>query len=114
MTCRCRAHFCYLCAARWKTCDCVQWDEDRLLVAAQEGVENEVGRAAAARMPQAIFAERVERRAAVLRDNHECERHSWRYREGGGRCGECRFNLPSYLLVRMIFFCRQTLVLSLT
>ena len=104
MTCRCRTHFCYLCAARWKTCACVQWDEDRLLVAAQEGVENEVGHAAAARMPQAVFAQRVERRAAVLRDNHHCERHSWRYREGGGACGECHYRLPSYLLVRMLFF----------
>lgn len=107
MTCRCKAHFCYLCAALWKTCDCVQWDETRLMVAAQEGVENEVGRAAAARMPQAVYAARVERRAAILRDNHHCERHNWMYREGGGRCGECRYKLPSYLLVRMLFFGRQ-------
>ena len=81
------------------------------MIAAQEGVENELGHVAAARMPQAVFAERVEQRAAILRDNHHCERHSWRYREGGGRCGECRFKLPSYLLVRMPFcrylwFCR--------
>ena len=113
MTCRCRAQFCYLCAARWKTCLCPQWDEDRLMVAAQEGVENEVGHAAAARMPQAVFAERVEQRAAILRDNHHCERHSWKYREGGGTCGECRFRLPSYLLVRMLFL-SSVLVLSLT
>ena len=104
ITCRCRAQFCYLCAERWKSCDCVQWDDDRLLVAAQEGVQNELGHAAAARMPQAVFAERVERRAAILRDNHHCERHSWRYREGGGMCGECYFTLPTYLLVRIIFF----------
>ena len=103
MTCRCRTHFCYLCAARWKTCVCVQWDENRLMLAAQEGVENEVGRAAAAMMAPAVFAQRVERRAAILRDNHHCERHSWRYRDGGGRCGECRFRLPSYLLVRILF-----------
>jgi len=99
ITCRCRAQFCYLCAERWKTCDCIQWDENRLMVAAQEGVANELGHAAAARMPQAIFAERVEQRAAILRDNHHCERHSWRYREGGGTCGECHFRLPSYLLI---------------
>ena len=35
MTCRCRAEFCYLCAAPWKTCQCVQWDEDRLLLDAR-------------------------------------------------------------------------------
>jgi len=101
MTCRCRTQFCYLCAARWKTCGCVQWDERRLLVAAQQGVENEVGQAAAARMAPAVFAERVGRRAATLRDNHHCERHSWAYRAGGGTCGECHNDLPSFLLVRM-------------
>jgi hypothetical protein len=30
MTCRCKAQFCYLCAARWKSCACVQWNERRL------------------------------------------------------------------------------------
>ena len=112
MTCRCRTQFCYLCAARWKTCDCVQWDERRLIAAAREGVENEVGHAAVAAMPQAVFAERVEQRAAILRDNHE--RHSWRYREGGGRCGECRFKHPTYLMVRMPFFVVNLLVLTLS
>jgi hypothetical protein len=38
MTCRCRAEFCYLCAAHWKTCPCPQWDEDRLLLDAQRRV----------------------------------------------------------------------------
>ena len=31
MTCQCKAEFCYLCAARWKTCSCQLWDEERLL-----------------------------------------------------------------------------------
>ncbi|KAI0377895.1 hypothetical protein F5Y04DRAFT_167402 [Hypomontagnella monticulosa] len=30
ITCRCRYEFCYVCGARWKTCDCAQWDEARL------------------------------------------------------------------------------------
>jgi IBR domain, a half RING-finger domain len=30
MTCRCNTQFCYLCAARWKTCTCDQWNERRL------------------------------------------------------------------------------------
>lgn len=30
MTCRCKTQFCYLCAALWKTCACVRWDERRL------------------------------------------------------------------------------------
>ena len=105
MTCRCRAQFCYLCAARWKTCGCAQWDEGRLVVAAREGVENAAGgQAAAARMAPDVFAQRVEERVATLRDNHHCERHNWRYREGGGICGECHFRLPSYLLVSMLLF----------
>ena len=70
MTCRCRTQFCYLWAARWKTCDRVQWDGTRLMVAAQEGVGNEVGHAAATRMPQAVFTQRVEQRAVILRDNY--------------------------------------------
>ena len=69
MTCRCRTHFCYLCAARWKTCNCVQFDGAlaRLVVTGHEGlgVENEVGHAAAAGMPPA-----VRQGAAILRDNH--------------------------------------------
>ena len=39
MTCRCKTEFCYLCTARWKTCTCTQWDEQRLLVAAAERVD---------------------------------------------------------------------------
>ncbi|KAI1108437.1 hypothetical protein F5Y14DRAFT_445474 [Nemania sp. NC0429] len=31
MRCKCRAEFCYLCGAEWKTCACVQFDEARLL-----------------------------------------------------------------------------------
>ncbi|KAF8809863.1 hypothetical protein BYT27DRAFT_7222229 [Phlegmacium glaucopus] len=99
MTCRCRTEFCYLCAARWKNCECDQWDDARLVTAAQQRVENEVGQAAAQRMAPAVFAERVEQRIATLRDNHHCERHSWRYRQGGGRCEECHFVLPTYLLI---------------
>ncbi|KAI6038333.1 hypothetical protein EDC04DRAFT_1990411 [Pisolithus marmoratus] len=34
MTCRCRTEFCYLCKARWKTCNCPQWDGRRLSAAA--------------------------------------------------------------------------------
>ncbi|TFK86413.1 hypothetical protein K466DRAFT_550427 [Polyporus arcularius HHB13444] len=42
MTCRCRTEFCYLCRARWKTCPCPQWDEQRLLVAAQARADAQI------------------------------------------------------------------------
>ncbi|KAK3613866.1 hypothetical protein LTR56_027625 [Elasticomyces elasticus] len=31
MTCACDAHFCYVCGLQWRTCQCPQWDEPRLL-----------------------------------------------------------------------------------
>jgi hypothetical protein len=39
MTCRCKTEFCYLCRARWKTCHCPQWEENRLLNAAAQRVD---------------------------------------------------------------------------
>lgn len=36
MTCRCKTQFCYLCRARWKTCQCPQWEAGRLVTAAEE------------------------------------------------------------------------------
>ena len=39
MTCRCKTEFCYLCTTRWKTCACTQWDERRLVAAAEERVD---------------------------------------------------------------------------
>ena len=51
ITCRCKAEFCYLCAAPWKTCNCAQWEEARLMVAAQEGRSWEwIGSCSAARI----------------------------------------------------------------
>ncbi|KAF8891039.1 hypothetical protein BD779DRAFT_1437947, partial [Infundibulicybe gibba] len=97
MTCRCRAEFCYLCAALWKTCECIQWEEARLINAAEQRVENEFG--ARARQAPAVFEQRVNQRATELRQNHDCDRHRWRRRNGGGPCGECHFHLPDYLLL---------------
>ncbi|KAG2039311.1 hypothetical protein BDR03DRAFT_952556 [Suillus americanus] len=39
MTCRCKTEFCYLCKALWKSCRCPQWDEARLLAAAERRVD---------------------------------------------------------------------------
>ncbi|KAI5887430.1 uncharacterized protein SCHCODRAFT_02638106 [Schizophyllum commune H4-8] len=103
MTCRCRAQFCYLCAARWKNCTCRQWDEDRLLDTARLRVENELGAGARQAAPN-IFRERVAQRVERLRYNHDCgaDGHRWRKQYGGGRCESCHHHLALYLL-----FCRD-------
>ncbi|CAL1709003.1 unnamed protein product [Somion occarium] len=43
MTCRCKTEFCYVCRAIWKTCRCPQWDETRLLAAAEARVDAQLG-----------------------------------------------------------------------
>lgn len=53
MTCRCRTEFCYLCRARWKSCGCPQWDENRLLRAAEARVNARFGQGLAAAAPAA-------------------------------------------------------------
>ncbi|KAL1726962.1 hypothetical protein EV714DRAFT_218274 [Schizophyllum commune] len=103
MTCRCRAQFCYLCAARWKNCRCRQWDEDRLLDTAHLRVENELGARARQAAPD-VFRERVAQRVERLRYNHDCgaDGHRWRKQYGGGRCESCHDRLALFLL-----FCRD-------
>jgi hypothetical protein len=38
-SCRCKAQFCYVCGREWHTCDCEQWDEQRLLIRAAQVVD---------------------------------------------------------------------------
>ncbi|KDQ60386.1 hypothetical protein JAAARDRAFT_604869 [Jaapia argillacea MUCL 33604] len=42
MTCRCKTQFCYMCKALWKNCPCPQWEERRLIAAAEERVDREI------------------------------------------------------------------------
>lgn len=87
MTCRCHTQFCYLCAVPWKNCGCDQWDDRRLLVAAEQRVENEVGVAVRVEQPL-LFRELVQQRARTLHENHECVSHVWDDCPRG-TCGEC-------------------------
>ncbi|KAK6992386.1 RBR-type E3 ubiquitin transferase [Favolaschia claudopus] len=99
MTCRCRTEFCYVCAARWRNCTCPQWDEARLILTAEQRVQNEMGPQARALAP-AIYQHRVEHRVERLRYEHDCALgHRWYRRNGRARCEECRYTLPDYLLV---------------
>jgi len=43
-SCRCGAQFCYICGARWKTCQCAQWDEPRLMHRAAQIVDRNPNR----------------------------------------------------------------------
>lgn len=67
---------------------------------AQQRVANELGARGLRNTAPAALRLQVQERVMTLRQNHDCERHAWRYRHGGGRCEECHFNLPQYLLVR--------------
>ena len=51
ITCRCRTEFCYLCRARWKTCRCPQWDERRLVNAAEARVDAQFARPRVVNVP---------------------------------------------------------------
>ncbi|KAH8100561.1 hypothetical protein BXZ70DRAFT_1000275 [Cristinia sonorae] len=100
MTCICRKQFCYVCTETWKTCHCPQWEENRLLDAATDRVNRQIGRGQQARAAMANndFGRRVAQEAERLRTNHHCEHNFWQYRAGGGRCEWCNFNLPTFLL----------------
>ncbi|KAE9378173.1 hypothetical protein N431DRAFT_174373 [Stipitochalara longipes BDJ] len=97
ITCTCRAEFCYVCGRRWRTCDCAQWNEDRLLARANQVV---------ARRPATVNSPEQEARVAAvvqnLRDRHNCDHETWQYVRGRHQCEECRDTLPSY-----IFECQQ-------
>ncbi|KAI0374361.1 hypothetical protein BV20DRAFT_1033200 [Pilatotrama ljubarskyi] len=104
MTCRCRHQFCYLCTARWKTCKCVQWDEGRLIAAAEVRVQRqgaqEPARGGAANVDVVEYNRRVAREAERLRDDHNCV-HRWRYVAEGNTCEGCGNYLRLFL-----FHCR--------
>ena len=93
--CPCGSQFCYVCGQRWKSCQCAQWNEDRLLSRAQQVVARQPGRGAPI---QARVAAAVQN----LRDRHNCNHGNWRYIRGAHRCEECYYAAPSF-----IFQCPQ-------
>ncbi|KAK1721081.1 IBR finger domain-containing protein [Colletotrichum lupini] len=94
MTCPCGAQFCYLCGERWKTCTCAQWNEERLVARANAIVDR---RADALHLDAAARAQRVEREAHNLVENHQCVHPTWRSRSGGFRCEECHDFLREFI-----------------
>ncbi|KAI0786014.1 hypothetical protein C8Q75DRAFT_773761 [Abortiporus biennis] len=99
MTCLCRHQFCYVCTARWKTCTCPQWEEQRLYNAAEERINRQMAdRPAVDVQPIANIQRLVIREAERLRENHHCTHTFWRYRSGAGNCEQCNHFLPIFLL----------------
>ncbi|KAI0662640.1 hypothetical protein C8Q70DRAFT_1089640 [Cubamyces menziesii] len=96
MTCRCRHQFCYLCTATWRRCSYRQWDDDRLLAAAERRVQRQGVQAPAQGGNAVEFRQRVAREAERLREDHDCE-HRWRYIVTEGRCEGCYHYLRLFL-----------------
>ncbi|KZT06377.1 uncharacterized protein LAESUDRAFT_743524 [Laetiporus sulphureus 93-53] len=95
MTFRCRRQFCYVCTETWKTCNCPQWDEARLLTTAEDRVQRELP--AGPPPAPAQYRRMVAHAAERLRVDHDCQ-HVWRYRPGGGQCEQCSHYLGVFLL----------------
>ena len=90
----------------WKTCRCEQWVERRLFAEAERRVAaEEIVRPVGNRglvQPIQEAAERQRRVVEVaerLRTHHECD-HSWRRRDGSGRCESCGNYMKYFLMVR--------------
>ncbi|KAH9939866.1 hypothetical protein B0H21DRAFT_698139, partial [Amylocystis lapponica] len=101
MTCICRTEFCYLCRALWKTCTCPQWDEQRLLAAAEARADAELDVHRDIQLRTTLVQEWMER----LLVDHDCQHDRW-YRRGGGQCEVCGQHYRHYL-----FRCRACTVL---
>lgn len=105
MTCRCRAEFCYVCAVPWKNCACAQWDENRLLEAAQQRHVNQHGARGVGGMAPDVWDQGLQELQDVMRNDHECDRHVWKQRPGGGSCEECNWEMRDFLKVRVSGMC---------
>ncbi|KAG6063568.1 hypothetical protein E4U32_001084 [Claviceps aff. humidiphila group G2b] len=94
ITCRCKAQFCYICGLKWKQCSCAQWDEDRLVARTDNIVDREQGGRDARGAARDALAARARQN---LIENHECEDHRWRSRNGSYQCEECYDQMPNFI-----------------
>ncbi|KAK4444530.1 hypothetical protein QBC34DRAFT_308728, partial [Podospora aff. communis PSN243] len=79
ITCQCRAEFCYVCAAPWRTCNCPVWDEQRLIDQANARVDRNLEREGQGPLPEVERQALVQEQIRMLeRGYHECEHRRWR------------------------------------
>lgn len=95
--CRCGASFCYACGVAWKKCACAKWDEQRVVLAAEEEVgRQDLVRGGGGPGPAAATAASVAAAAHRVRQygHDECD-HRWG-RHGADeltahRCERCSY-----------------------
>ncbi|GKT47380.1 ATP-dependent RNA helicase DEAH12, chloroplastic [Colletotrichum spaethianum] len=92
ITCRCKDQFCYLCLAKWKSCECPAWNEARLI---------NPGEGRVARDAQAHNIAPEQRPVAV--QLNRCNHLFWRSIDLDGNtadqsvCGTCREEMPLFI-----------------
>ncbi|KAF2008479.1 hypothetical protein BU24DRAFT_360149, partial [Aaosphaeria arxii CBS 175.79] len=92
MRCVCSAEFCYLCGARWKTCRCDQWNEDRLVARARaDRIDPPAERVEQFAITDLEVDRLVREMAETLRANHECRHRGWLTRIEGMQGSGTRF-----------------------
>ncbi|KAE9368753.1 hypothetical protein N431DRAFT_63747 [Stipitochalara longipes BDJ] len=100
MICLCRVHFCYLCQATpWKSCECPQWDDERLYDRAAEAVNAQNGGARAAQPPALLD---IHRMADQLEGRHNCQHTHFRSLRGTHECQMCHESMPEW-----VYDCQQ-------
>jgi hypothetical protein len=95
---RCGHHFCYICGLPWRTCNCDQWDAERLRARAEAQVRQNLQGAPQGQRPNAQeYQQAVDDMADDLRENHECV-HTWARRSPSPQwnCTNCGYFLPLY------------------
>ncbi|KAI6352793.1 hypothetical protein MCOR25_009287 [Pyricularia grisea] len=104
MTCRCGAQFCYRCGIIWKNCQCLLWEEHRLVDRARVVINRDPQ---TRMLDPAQHLERMRAAAAHLVANHECGHASWTYRAGRHNCEECGDTLRKF-----IYECNRCMIMA--